>query len=374
MSNELKTQSRVFNDDLLMNSGDLQYVQSQFPDAFHLLDHKTLRDTFVRYEKVANQAGARVRRLGLFAIISGTFGLLSAATEPLWHSLACEKVLTIVFEFCGFGAAVIAGGGLLLGPWRKQWLEARFMTERLRQWHFQLLVRKSSEVEASLNKANANAQADFRKKREQWFSDFLHDFEGKLYSRMLALVDDANYSGDWLHNPATIFNHNSPVLPTIFDAYKRLRFSHQYDYATHKLSDAKDNPFWQFLKWPPLRQESAIRGVVSFCFVTALLCSIGVILNREFDIKPAAAPYLDSLTLAIAIVGVALRTLQDGLGITKDLERYRDYRGKVNRLQIYFDQSTDPEKKVRLMEEMELTAVDEMKGFLRTHREGAFLL
>lgn len=368
------TQSRVFNDDLLMNSEDLEYAKGQFPEAFHLLDHPKLRSTFEKYERIANKARSRVRFLGLLAITSGTLALISAATEPLWHQLKCAGVLSIIFELCGLLAAFVAGGSLWLGPWKKRWLESRFMTERIRQWHFQLLVRKGGEIEALLGPPTSKALETFKAQRRKWFDDFLHDYEGKLDSRMDSLANDPDFSSDWLHQPPTGFSNNSHALGHVFEIYRRLRFNHQYDYATHKLSESTDSPFWQFLKWPLLRQESAIRGGVSFCFITALLFSFSVIVNRSFEIDPSIEPYLGSMTLVIAIVGVALRTIQEGLGITKEIERYRDYRGKVRRLLLYFETTTDQHAKLQLMEEMEIAIVDELRGFLRTHRDAAFTL
>src|ERR1017187_9454082 len=94
---------RVFNDDLLTNPGDLEYAKDQFPEVFHLLDHPELRSTFAKYEQMANKARTWVRWLGLLAVAFGTIALLSAAIEPLWHQLKCEKLLTIIFEFCGLG-------------------------------------------------------------------------------------------------------------------------------------------------------------------------------------------------------------------------------------------------------------------------------
>jgi hypothetical protein len=371
---KLHPEGRVFNDDLLTNPGDLEYAKSQFPEAFHLLDHPDLRSTFATYEKAANKARAWVRWLGFLAVTSGMIALLSAATEPLWHHLKYEEALTVVFELCGLLAAAVAGGSLWLGPWRKRWLESRFMTERLRQWHFQLLVRKGSEIEALLGQPTPKSLETFKAERKKLFDGFLHDFVRKLDSRMDTLANDPDFAGDWLHQPPTNFSNNSRALGHVFEVYRRLRFNHQYDYATHKLSESTDRPIWQFLKWPLLRQESAIRGWGSFCFIAALLCSIVVIVNRYFEIKPSIAPYLGGATLSLAIVGIALRTIQDGLGITKDIERYRDYRGKVRRSLLCFEESIDQHKKLRLMEEMELAVVDELRGFLRTHRNAAFVL
>jgi len=261
-----------------------------------------------------------------------------------------------------------------LGPWRKRWLESRFMTERLRQWHFQILVRRGQEIEMSLIDRSPATLETFRKQRKTWFDDFLHEYEGKLGSRMDSLANDPDFSSDWLHQPATNFGSAGVVFDDVVEAYRRLRFNHQYDYSTYKLSASTDRPPWQFLKWPLLRQESAIRLAVSFCFVTALLCSVAVILNHSFAVQPDLDRYMGSATLVIAIVGIAFRAIQEGLGISKDIERYRDYRGKVRRLLLCFEESTDRAKRLRLMEEMELAVVDELRGFLRTHREAIFAL
>ena len=365
---------RVFNDDLLINPGDLQHARDQFPETFAVLDHPQLRSVFSQYERVANSARLWVRWLGLFAVIAAAIALLSTATEPLWHHVKYQNVITAVFELCGLGGAIIAGGTLWLGPWRQEWLESRFMTERLRQWNFQLLVRRGQEIEALLAQPTGEALQNFQAQRKKWFDDFLHEHEGKLDSRMDSLANDPEFSGEWLFPNAIKFSENSNALRHLLEAYRRLRFDHQYDYATHMLSESTDCGFWQFLKWPLLQQERIVQGAVSFCFIATLLCSAGIIVNGYFHIRPTLDPYLAIFTLVIAIVGVALRTLQDGLGISKDIERYRDYRGKILRLRACFEETRDQDRKIRMMEELELAAVDELKGFLRTHQHAAFVL
>jgi hypothetical protein len=365
---------RVFNDDLLTNSGDLEYARRQFPEAFHLLDHPELRNVFVGYERSANNARSWMRWLGCLAVAFGTIALLSTATEPLWSNYKYAKVLTIGFEFCGLLAAFIAVGSLWLGPWKKRWLESRFMAERLRQWHFQLILRKGREVEALLDQSAPQALEAYKSIRKKWFDGFLHDFGGKLDSRMHMLMKDPEFSGDWLHHPVTNYSGNGHALRYVFEAYRHLRFNHQYDYATHKLSNSTEHPPWAFLKWPLVRQESAIRVCGSFCLVAALICSVCVITNRYFEIKPDLGPCLASVALSLAICGVALRTVLEGLGIGEDIERYEDYRGKVRRLLLYFEDSSGHQEKLKLMEDMELAVVDELRGFLRTHQKATFVL
>ena len=272
---------RVFNDDFLINPGDFQHGQHQFPEVFDILDHPELREEFRKYDRIANKAKVHVRWIGIFAVVSASVALLSAATEALWQEIPCAASFRVVFEFSGLIAAIIASGSLWLGPWQKRWLQSRFMTERLRQWHFQLLVCKGSEIETFLNQYSPDSKEAFRKQRKIWFDDFLHEYSGKLDSRMDSLASDPDFASDWLHR-STNYTHNSSGLAKIMEPYRSLRLDHQYDYATHKLSEATDRPFWQFLEWPLLRQDSVIRAAVSFCFVVAILCSIGIIVNRYF--------------------------------------------------------------------------------------------
>lgn len=367
-------EARVFNDDLLTNAGDLEYAKKQFAEIFPLLDNAQLRGVFATYEERANKAKSWVRRLGLLAIFFGFAALLSAATEPLWAHTRYARSFVIIFEVCGVIAALIAGGSAWLGPWRKRWLESRFMTERLRQWHFQLFIRRAKPIEAAFENDGSESWKRFRMQREIWLNDFLHDYATKLDSRMESLAHDPDVANEWLHARAEIFKHNSAGLPALFDAYRRLRLLHQYDYVTHMLAPANEHSFWELSKWSLLRQEAFLGGAISSCFSATLICALGVISNRLLQLAPALDPLLASLTLVIAITGVALRTIKDGLGVTPEIERYRDYRGKIRRMLFQYDAARDQQTKLVLMEEMELAAVDELRGFLRTHLDARFIL
>jgi hypothetical protein len=369
------TSERKFNDDLLINDGDLQYAKEQFPEVFHLLDHPELREKFRAYETTANKARGYVHILGLLAVVCATVALMSIAVGPFFHGMVHEKMLSTLFELLLMIAAVIAGMSLLVGPWRKRWLEARFMTERLRQWHFQGPVRRGGEVEASCDHANPKAIQTFQEQRRRWFADFLQEHVGKEDSRLALLANDPDdFSSDWLLDSKTEYSAASETLHRVCEAYYRLRVKHQLDYATHKLAEDRDKPHWRFLSWPILRQESSLHSVVSFCFYAALICSIAMIINQWTGFRPHYASHLGSIALMVAIVGVAFRTIQDGLGISKDIERYRDYRGKVRRLRQAFETAPNPSQRLKIMEELELETVNELRGFLRTHRDAAFVL
>jgi hypothetical protein len=367
-----ETNGHIFNDDLLMNDTDLAYARSQFPQIIHVLDNPRLREKFAEHETEANKARDRVRALGLATVISATLALLAVATKPVWPHASWTRWLALVVESGGILAAVIAAGGLWLGPWKHRWLKSRLMTERLRQWHFQLLVRRGQQVEASCHGPTAVAQ--FEIQRGRWLDDFLHAHEGKLDNQLESLANDPGHAGTWLHDPHASYGANSATLRHVFEAYERLRLDHQYDYAVWKLRTVIDKPFWRFLKWPAVCQMTVLSGMASVCFALALICSAVLVYGYAFGIPVNVELYVRTGAIAVALIGIALRTIQEGLAPDKEIERYNDYRGRTSQLRDRFKRAMDPKERLHLMEELELASVEEMKGFLRTHHNARFVL
>jgi hypothetical protein len=268
-------------------------------------------------------------------------------------------------------AALVAAGGLWLGPWKHRWLESRLMTERMRQWHFQFMVRHLEQIEASWG--DQNAIANFRKERNLWLDDFFMAYEGRLDAQVESLASEPGANGTWLHQPSTYHVHG-PVFHDICQAYERLRFDHQYSYAVWKLRKSTDQPFWRFLKWPPTCQLAALSTAASVCFVGALLFSGALVYGHAFGMQEDVELRVRTGAIVVAVIGAALRTLQAGFAPDKEIERYSDYRARTSQLWDRFRRTSDPKEKLRLMEEMEEAAVDEMKGFLRTHYNANFVL
>jgi hypothetical protein len=369
---------RVFNNDLLMNDDskrgktDLQKAREQFPEIIHVLDCPSLRERFATYEKEANKARGRVRALGFAAVLSVTAALIAVATKPIWPHTSWTRWLALLIEVGGFVATIVAASGLWIGDWKRRWLESRLMTERLRQWHFQLLLRRGHEVESSCK--NLDAAAEFEKGRAQSLNDFLNAYEGKLDSKLELLANEPTQVETWLHNPPNHYSGDSPVLCQVFEAYERLRFDLQRDYAIYKLKKATDKPFWEFLRWPARLQLSALSGASSFCFICALVCSAILVYGHASGILERSELFVRTGAIIIALIGAALRAIQEGLALEKEIERYNDYRGRTSQLCDRFKQSTDAKERLHLMEELELASVDEMKGFLRTHYNAKFVL
>jgi hypothetical protein len=401
----------VFNDDLLMTERDLAHATAQFSEIIHVLDYPRLREKFAAYEKEANKARDRVRRFGFIAVFSAMLALLAVATAPLWlespkteatHAVPSKNDppptkndqptiksdqsapapvqqrtpwtnwVALLIELVGMGAALIAAGGLFLGPWKRRWLESRLMTERLRQWHFQLMVRRGQQIDASVT--SPSAMATFKQERDKWFDDFLMAYEGKQDAQLESLTGEPSQISVWLHEPASAYGSSSTVLETMFQAYRRLRFDHQYNYAIYKLRKAAHQPLWEFLKWPAFRQLALLSGLASFCFVGALVCAAVLVYAHAFGVPEDTELYVRIGAIALAIIAAALRTIQEGLGLDQEIERYSDYRGRTFQLRDRYIRTIDTRERLHLMAALELAAVDEMAGFLRTHSKATFVL
>jgi hypothetical protein len=373
------TPPHVFNDDLLINNRkppddnrDLAHAQSEYPEIIHVLDYPRLKETFVAFEKEANRARDRVRVLGFTAVVSAALALLAIAAKPVLPSAPWTRWLALVIELGGMFAALIAAGGFWLGPWKRRWLESRLMTERLRQWHFQMMVRRGQQIEASAH--GPKAVAHFSQERDRWFEEFLRNHKGKLDTQLELLTNETAHLEAWLHSPATAYRNENGILTHLFRAYEELRFDHQYKYAVYKLRRSTDKPVWHFLQWPAIRQSAVLSGLSSACFTIALICSAALVYDDTFGFSQDLELYIRTGAIVVALIGAALRTIQEGLAVEQEIERYNDYRGRTFQLRDRFTRSTDMKERIQLMTELELASVDELIGFLRTHRNASFVL
>ena len=362
----------LFNGDLLMSDSDLNFARSQFAEISHLLDDERLRAVFAQYEAEGNAARDHVRRLGLGAVLFATLALLTIATQPAWPYTPTARWIAVILESGGMFAALVASGGLWLGPWKQRWLESRLMTERLRQWHFQLWLRRGREIDASVG--GTKAVAEFQNKRERWLDEFLKSHEGQLDAKLQSLTSELGDTDMWLHSSPTAYPDKSKALPHVFQAYEKLRFDHQYSYALHKLRRADDTPIWRFLRWPAIRQASTLSALASVGLSAALVCSAALIYAHAFRSGNHLEPTFRMGAIVAALVGLALRTLQEGLAPEEETERYNDYRARIAQLRERFQGTNDQNQRLRIMEDLERAAFDELRGFLRTHRRARFLL
>jgi len=377
-----------YNDDLLAQAGDRDYVAQVYPDLVHVLDHPELRAEFDRYDAMANTAKRRMHCLGLFAIALATIALLSSAAAPILNGILeirdlepgvvkqveALKAASVWAEIAGLVGAVIAMGGLWISSCKKNWLEARLMTERLRGWHFQMLIHHGKEIEDSCNQGDPEAVNKFREKRAVWFATFKHQHEQALDSLLHELIEAPEACYTSLHDGSTGYTTGNPVLNRVFEAYKELRLRHQATYAAHKLQRTTNQPLWKPHRWPTNVLNDRLTRLTSGCVMVALGVSAYIVLGHFLHWPGAHSVALPALILCFLVLTVATRGVLDGLAVREESQRYSDYVGEVRYLLTKFEASHDSEERLRLMQDMERAAVEELKSFLRAHTEAKFIL
>ncbi len=366
-----------FNDDLLISEHDQQLAKSEYSETYHVLDHPALRDEFLRYDAVANSAKLWVQRIGLLAVLLATTALLSSALTPLVGLIpnAPEWVGQVLFwaEVGGIVGLIIAAGGLLLAGQKKRWLEARMMAEVLRLWHFQSLICRGKEIDASCNAANQSEPSAYRAARDKSFKAFMREWDGTLDSHLTKLIESPEAGYQLLHEDPTKYAPDSPAVEKVFSAYKSMRFRHQDNYATHKLQKTTSKPL-RILKWPAAVLQERTQALASFCLIGSLVCSLVIVIGHLTGIAFAHHLGWPAGIITLLIINVATRAVQDGLAAPEELQRYNDYAGKIRYLLQRFDDSRAVDEKLLLMGEMERAALEELKGFLRANFEARFIV
>jgi hypothetical protein len=365
-----------FNDDLLISDVDQTFAKEHYTTIYHILDHPELREEFLRYDALAIRSRRWVHCVGMAAVVLCASALLGSAATPLLRQFPTvpKELLSglLWLEIGGILGVVIAAGGLWISGARKKWLEARMMAEVIRIWHFQNLICRGKEIEASCS-GDFNAHENYKKARDLEFRAFLREWSGSPDSHLRSLVEHPLAGYEMLHDEPTLPSDGSPVIHALFSAYKTLRFRHQANYADFKLQNHTDK-LVNVLGWPSAVLQRRIQGFSTFCLLSSLICSLIIVGGHALHLEFSHHPILPFLVIVFLILTVAGRTLQDGLAAPEDFQRYNDYAGKTRYLLERFENSGNPSEKLDLMSEMERAALEELKGFLRAHSEARFVI
>jgi hypothetical protein len=369
----------TFNDDLLLSDVDRKEVARSFPTCMHVLDFPELRQVFDGYDLSANRWKKNLRRAGLATIALGVIALLGASTEPLYGKLPSvfSNAIVVLSALAGLLSIVISTFGVLHSASKNRWLEARLMTERLRQFQFQTLVFRIPTILRCAAAPKFDAQ--FGKARERWFSTFKIEHVDHLPAKLKEVLDDDSEEqfqlhggGDALDGVAT----SNPLLAELFAAYRLLRIRHQILYANFKLGGDSLNF--------PRKQVSLLSGVSLICILLVFFAHFAVSISSVSRLLPYEAvadglsfmrgTSVHVLIIWTVIVALAARTFEEGLQPTREVERYTAYRARLGRLLYHFDEAANVPERVRIMTEVERLVYQEMREFLKTNFEARFVL
>jgi hypothetical protein len=394
--------AQTFNDDLLANADDVRRAGEVYPLIAHVLDHPELRAIFERYDEIAKAAKRRMYRGGLATVACGTLSLglvavlvvFGAALHQVWPPF--EPILAFLAAAFGIASAVLAAG-ILRSPDKETWLSARFMTERLRQFHFQSMVCRLAEIAAS--QQDDPARQRFRDQRATWLARFCDLYEDKQTAELGNILVGDEETDFWLHpRPTSSVPGADAALAPVFDAYRSLRILHQLQYASYKLGESHT-----LLPSLP-RSQAALASKLSFLFIALLLgidllvaalVGFGSVSLAEIfgpvvakttqggtpDIAAGRTGWIHEmltwLHLAALILGIfvlAIRALEEGLKPDREVERYVKYRSAIRAVRDRFDEAETAAEKLDAMKQMERLSFDEMCDFLRTHSHARFVM
>lgn len=365
-----------YNDDLLLDERSRRYAKAEFPLIFHVLDNPELRAAFAPIDKRAGDAKRRSHQAGLWAVLLAVLSLAGAAAEPLWRDLPWPWAVLLATGagLLGLAAVMLGAFGVLHGKQKDQWLHHRLCTERLRQLQFQAFIWKLQEIAGSCNKGDPQADEHFIEDRRRTVEAFMHRLTGQADAELTAALASTGGSKLWLYEA----RDSPPPVPLgfnpdqLFRAYRRLRFEEQLGYAEHKLRTVSFAPA---LRSAPLRnQRQMLRAVWTLAFGALIALHVVLVVGYFVGWHDVHRPVLHVGVVWLALIALGARALEEGFGLSREIERYEDYRAVVFDALERFDRARTAGDKLRVMMDMERISFDEMRSFLRAASEASFVL
>ncbi len=380
-----------FNHDLLLQQTDQERARQHYGPVFHVLHDPELNSKFVRCDLVANTRKRKSRRAGLIAVGCGTIALLLASTESLYHNLPGAKLLALLAAILGIACPIIGVLGVLYGAHKREWLENRLKTERLRQFHFQSMIQLLPEIARSHTE---EGKAAYIERRQKLFVKFWDSFDRPedTAARLSEVVDLGKEGVERIVSEWTLPQNeqlrdqlpeleqelNSSELGTkLFNAYRDLRIQHQKDYASYKLRKKSAS-----LPPSPRQQKKWLNWLSSACIVSIAAIHLMVIVslissmfsNDEMLNLLASKPHLHIIVVVLAIIALSIHALERGLGLGEEIERYRDYQRAMSRALKQLNEAQSISDKIETMAYVERKAFEEMQSFLTWHDEAKYVI
>jgi len=362
----------LYNHDLLLDDADLTAAAEAYPAIFPALDHEALRRRFRRVDDEANRMKASSSRLGLISIALVAWALIGASTAHVTEALPGARLLAGLAVLGGLIGVLIGGLGVMHSRRKDRWLWLRFETERLRQFFFQTHVVLAPDI---LRAAASGHWQDFHAIRAAAFARFEQTLNTELREQFdLSLQDMPGRDPPpdrWLirqPSPAAL-SEDSPAVHQLREAYRCLRLDGQRAFSQHKLG--KSGAWFSTQPADQLQTLKWVGGSAILATVLLHLILAGALFGAWWE---GAAPWLHIVAIWLAVVALAVRTIDEGMRPGREIERYRAYRDGSRNILQRFDQAATMAEALHAMREMEELSYDEMIAFLRTNKEGSFAM
>ena len=365
--------SHKFNHDLLLDPVDQAAArEASCPAVSVLLDHEELRSYFAENDGPANAAKRRSRVAGTWAVSLAVISLFLASAGPLYHDAPVGIVYAIALLSAGLGLLSVVLGAARLLVWnsKREWLYRRFVTERLRQFHFQLFVCAASDI-AEMSKARSKEQL-FLGRRKQWFSAVKTRLRNQPAFEFESALKAQESDGVWLfERPSAAEDSPLADLPEdYFSAYRELRIRHQLQFAHGKIGNSSAIFFGSGLR----RQEGLLSGVTFACILVLVSAHVVMIVSFCLGSYDLTEAWSHMIAIWSAILALAMRILEEGFQPKRELERYERYHAAVQSILERFEETNSRSVRYQVMVEMERLSFQEMCDFLRSGSEARFVM
>jgi hypothetical protein len=353
-----------YNVDLLLDPRDREALAARYPQFMFAFDDPDLRALFEEMDTSATQAKRRSRRFGIAGVGLVALGLIVGAFSTLLYQQDWFRVVVGAAAAIAVAGLVVGWAGVMTSRARDEWLRQRYVCERIRQLHFQTLAGWAPLIVACARKGDAK---DFLAARIARTEKFRSQVVNASAVKLADVLADRPGEGAWLVDPDPKQAAEDGTTAKYFEALEELRLRHQADFAGLQLLS-----FWTLSPRSPLQTAKLLSGIGAFCAV--LLLSLGV----AGLVVDAATGRMASLThasmVALAVIALSARTLEEGLQVHAEVGRYRTYDAALRRLGERYRQAATGAEKRNVLLELEEICFDEMVGFLKSHHEARFLM
>lgn len=361
-----KSSPSVPNYDLLADDVARANVRVLYDAIFFALDSAELRQVFDPIDDRANKAKANSRRWGLVAVALGAYSLLSASAQPLLHVIhvdaLIERAITLSSAFTGVLSVLIGLFGVLYAGSKREWMRNRYMTERLRQFHFQSMVALLPEM--------ISDPKEFAAQRHAHFQQFKHSHIECAKDKLEALLEDDLKEEGWLfaHRPAGDIKGDNPNYRLFVSAYMQLRVNAQIDFCAAKL--ARRGLFSS----APRDQLALFGALAGLSVLGALTLHVASAAGTLTAIPWLNSPFVHVLGLWCFVSAMTIRTLEEGYRPQREVERYRQYRAVLISVRDRLSGAVEPIDTIAAMKQLERTSYEEMVNFLKAYAEARFVM
>ncbi len=310
------------NTDLLLDATDRDAFRTRFPQFAYAFDDPALRALFEPADLHAAKAKRRSRRAGIIAVGLVTASLMIGAFSPLLMGEPWFRIVLAIAAVAAVAGLVIGWAGILSAGARDEWLRHRYLCERIRQLHFQTLVRWAPMI---IDAARRNDPENFLAARLARTEKFRNRIINPSAVKLTHLLSEQDEDEVWLVEADDTAMQEDQLSSTYFQALEELRLRHQVNFTNLQLMS-----FWTFPPKSTLQTAKLLTGIGAFSAL--LLLALGVV-GLVID---AATGQLANLTHALmvclAVILLAVRTLEEGFQVHGDVGRYRLYDAPLRRL------------------------------------------